>query len=184
MDRDRAVEVFRDAAADGRLTPDELDERLGAALTARTLGELAGLTADLVAAPAAPPAPGGTAQAKAVVRIDQHGGSVRRTGRWVVPLRLELRPKWCEVTLDFTEAVITHGTLCIDLNMRGGSLILVTGPGIVVDADSLSARYTDVHIGPGSGVGAGPVTLRVELTGRMRYGRIEAQWPRQRRRPG
>jgi hypothetical protein len=189
-DRDRVVDVLREAVADGRLTPGELDDRLGTALTARTLGELAGLTADLAVAPSGPAAPGEAAQAKAVVRIDQHGGSVRRAGGWVVPLRLELRPKWCQVTLDFTEAVITHGTMCIDLDMRGGSLVLVTGPGIVVDADSLSVRYTDVEIGsaagpvPGGGDGGVPVTLRVELTGRMRYGRIEAQWPRQRRRPG
>ncbi len=39
------------ALADGRLTPDEHSERTEAALSARTLGELAGLTADL--APAA-----------------------------------------------------------------------------------------------------------------------------------
>ena len=46
-DRDRAVERLRVAAGDGRLTAAELDERLDAALTARTSGELAALTADL-----------------------------------------------------------------------------------------------------------------------------------------
>jgi hypothetical protein len=46
-DRDRTVEVLRDAAGDGRLTPSELDERVEAALTARTGSELAALTADL-----------------------------------------------------------------------------------------------------------------------------------------
>jgi hypothetical protein len=39
------VDVLREAAADGRLTPEELDERLGLALSARTFGELAPLTA-------------------------------------------------------------------------------------------------------------------------------------------
>ena len=37
-DRDRAVELLRVAAGDGRLTAEELDERLGVALTARTYG--------------------------------------------------------------------------------------------------------------------------------------------------
>lgn len=46
-DRDRAVEVLRDAARDGQLTASELDERVEAALTARTRSELAALTADL-----------------------------------------------------------------------------------------------------------------------------------------
>ena len=46
-DRDRVVDVLRDAAADGRLTVDEFDERMATALSSRTLGELAVLTADL-----------------------------------------------------------------------------------------------------------------------------------------
>ena len=86
------VLVFlRVAAGEGRLTPDELDERLEAALSARTLGDLATLTADLMAAPSMPVA--AMAQAEDVYRIDQRGGSVRRVGRWVVPRRLELRPQ-------------------------------------------------------------------------------------------
>ena len=44
VDRDRVVELLRVAAGDGRLTAEELDERLEAALTARTCGELAALT--------------------------------------------------------------------------------------------------------------------------------------------
>src|SRR6185437_9529683 len=46
-DRDKVAEQLRVAAGDGRLTADELDQRLEAALTARTYGELATLTADL-----------------------------------------------------------------------------------------------------------------------------------------
>jgi hypothetical protein len=161
--------MLREAAGDGRLTADEFDERMEAALSSRTLGELAALTADLG------PGPGGagaaTAQTEDVVRIDQRGGSVQRTGRWVVPRRLELRPSWCDVTLDFTEAVISADTLLIEMSMRGGSLILVTRPGIIVDADSLTVRYTDVEIRPDTKPGV-PVILRVQLTGRMRYGYV------------
>ena len=169
-DRDRVMEVLRAAAVDGRLTPDELDERLEAALASRTLGELATLTADLMAGPSMPGA--AMAQAEDVIRIDRRGGSVRRTGRWVVPRRLELRSSWCDVWLDFTDALITHDTLRIDLNMRGGSLVLLAGPGLAVDADSLRVRYADVKIRPAAEPDA-PVVLRVQLVGRMRYGWIE-----------
>ena len=169
-DRDRVMEVLRVAAADGRLTLDELDERLESALSSRTLGELTALTADLMAGPSMPGV--SMVRAEDVIRIDQRGGSVRRTGRWLVPRRLELRSSWCDVWLDFTDAVITHDTLRIDLNMRGGSLILMTGPGLVVDADSLTVRYADVQIRPGAEPGT-PVVLRVQLVGRMRYGWIE-----------
>jgi hypothetical protein len=48
-DRDRVVELLRVAASNGRLTGDELDERLEVALNARTDRELAALTADLPA---------------------------------------------------------------------------------------------------------------------------------------
>ena len=53
-DRDFVADVLCAAVADGRLTLDELDGRLGTALAARTLRELAALIADL---PDHPPAP-------------------------------------------------------------------------------------------------------------------------------
>lgn len=169
-DRERVVTALRDASADGRLTPDELGERLEAALFARTHGELAAITADLGWPSGYPGAE--AVRAKNVIRIEQRGGSLAHTGRWVVPRRFELRPAWCDVTLDFTDAVITRDRLLIELKMKGGSLVLVTRPGIVVDVDELDVRYTDVRVGPAPDPGA-PVVLRVELTGRMRYGRIE-----------
>jgi hypothetical protein len=48
-DRDRAVDRLRAAASEGRLDPDELEERVTKALAARTQGELDQLTADLPA---------------------------------------------------------------------------------------------------------------------------------------
>jgi hypothetical protein len=63
-DRDTVVDILCAAAADGRLTMKELDERAGSALTARTRTQLARLTADLIspraaaAPPGPPPAPG------------------------------------------------------------------------------------------------------------------------------
>jgi hypothetical protein len=48
-DRDLAVDILCAAAGDGRLNAAELEERLDAALTARTISELAALTADLPA---------------------------------------------------------------------------------------------------------------------------------------
>jgi hypothetical protein len=167
-DRDRVVDMLRAAAGDGRLTAEEFGQRMAAALSSRTHGELAALIADLGSGSLASAA---AAAEEAVTRIDQHGGSVRRAGRWVVPPRLEMRPAWCDVTLDFTDAVITHDTLLIDMKMRGGSLTLVVGPGIVVDAGALTVRYADVEIDANAEPDV-PVVLRVHLAGRMRYGWI------------
>jgi uncharacterized protein DUF1707 len=46
-DRDRTVERLRDAAAEGRLTPDDLERRLETALAAPTYAELDRVVADL-----------------------------------------------------------------------------------------------------------------------------------------
>ena len=48
-DRDAVTERLRKAAAEGRLEPDELEDRVHTALRARTYGELERVTADLPA---------------------------------------------------------------------------------------------------------------------------------------
>jgi hypothetical protein len=57
-DRDRVADALREHYAAGRLTADELDERLTTALNARTLGELNRVLTDLPGA-ARVPQPGG-----------------------------------------------------------------------------------------------------------------------------
>jgi hypothetical protein len=165
-DRDRVVDVLRIAAGDGRLTVEELDERVEAALSARTVGELAVLTADLPTEAAGIPV-----EAKDVVRIEQRGGSARRGEGWVVPRRLEIESEWGDVTLDLSDAVITYDTLRIDLDMRGGVLKLVTRPGIVVDTDGLVLGFAKIKARSAGEPGV-PVELRVEIHGRKDFGRV------------
>jgi hypothetical protein len=57
-DRDRAVAKLREHAIAGRLTVEDLDERSGKALSARTLDELDALLADLPRRRRREPAPG------------------------------------------------------------------------------------------------------------------------------
>jgi hypothetical protein len=59
-DREQVVDALKAAFVQGRLTADELDERAGQALAARTYADLAALITDLPAdpAPAPQPAPG------------------------------------------------------------------------------------------------------------------------------
>ena len=60
-DREQVIEVLKEAFAQGRLTGDELDSRLGRAFVSQTYAELTALTADLPAdlraGPAAAPPP-------------------------------------------------------------------------------------------------------------------------------
>jgi Domain of unknown function (DUF1707) len=175
QDRDRVVEVLRMAAGDGRITADELDERLEAALKARTFGELAVLTTDL-------PAPGGQpaadAQPKDVARIESGSSHVRRDGPWLVPRRMQVRVRSGSVKLDFTEAVITQQSLAIEANVSSGSLTLVTKPGIVVDADDVTVRSGRVTVKAPWGTDV-PVRLRISVSGKVGSGGIKAR-PRRR----
>ena len=56
-DREHLIDTLKTAFVDGRLTKDELGSRAGHALTSRTYGELAAITADIPAEPvrAGPP---------------------------------------------------------------------------------------------------------------------------------
>lgn len=172
-DRDRVIEVLRVAAGDGRLTPAELDERIEIAFSARTYGELAALTSDLPAAGAvaAPSAP------KDIVRIECRSGNTGRGGRWVVPRRMELRVRSGNVTLDFTEAIITQPVLAVDAEIRSGNLLIITKPGIGVDTDEMQVRSGNIKVRAPWGPEV-PVTLRIAIAGQVRSGNIMVRPPR------
>jgi len=172
-DRDRVVELLRMAAGDGRLTAEELDQRLEVALTAQTYGELTALTNDLPAGPGL----AATAEPKDLVRIECGGSSARRDGRWVVPKRMEIRVASGSVRLDFTEAVITEPTLQIHAEVRSGTLTLITKPGIVVDTDDMSVRYGAVNVQQPEGPEV-PVLLTIQVSGKVGSGTISAGPPR------
>src|SRR5215475_11112943 len=174
-DRDSVVEQLRVAAGDGRLTPDELDERLEEALTAKTYAELAALTADLPAA--RQPAGVAPQQARDLLRFDRRGGNVNQSGHWVVPARIEADVRGGRMKLDLTEAVISYPTLPIDVDVRGGSVILVIKPGITVDANDLAIAGGNVKFRSGTDKPA-PATLQVELSGQIRGGSLVVRLPR------
>ena len=162
------------AAGDGRLTAEELDERLEAALTARTYSELAVLTSDLPAAGAQPDSPA-QAEPKDLLRIDCRSGTARRDGQWVVPQRMEVRVTSGSVKLNLTRAVIANPIFKIDAEVKSGSLTLITRPGIVVDTDNVAVRSGTVKTRQHLDV---PVILRIEVTGHVGSGALIARPPR------
>ncbi len=155
-DRDRVVELLRVSAGDGRLTSEELDERLEQAMTARTYGDLARL------------------RAKDVVRMATRSGHVKRVDRWVIPQRMEVKVTSGHVLLDLTQAVITQPTLKLDVDVRSGHIRLLTRPGIVVDADEVAVRSGHVRVKAPWGTEV-PVQLHVEVTGKVGSGHLVAR---------
>jgi hypothetical protein len=182
-DRDRVVEVLRVSAGDGRLTAEELDERLELAMTARTYGELAKLVVDLPAdgsvasalAPRVPQAPRAP-RAKEVVRIDCGSGHAKKEGRWVLPQRIEARVRSGHLKLDFSQAVITQPSLQLDAEVRSGHVVLITKPGIVVDTDDVVVRSGHVRVRAPWGHDV-PEVLRIEVSGKVGSGHFVARPP-------
>jgi uncharacterized protein DUF1707 len=166
--------VLRTAAGDGMLTAEELDERLEAALTARTHSELAVLTADL---PATGTGAAIGAVPKDLVRIDCRSGNSKRDGSWVVPQRMQVNVTSGHVKLDFTQAVITQSSLHIEAEVRSGTLTLVTKPGIAVDTDDVVIRSGDVRVRTPWAADV-PIKLRITVSGKVGSGSLKARPPR------
>jgi hypothetical protein len=128
-DRERVVAVLNAALSDGRLTAQEHDERVDAALRARTLGDLAGLTTDLVM-------PGGQP-----IRLHDEGAvsalfrKESRGGRWVVPPVVTVNVVGGEMTLDFREAILSDRHTVVQAHVAGGTLRLFVPDGVTVTVE-------------------------------------------------
>jgi Domain of unknown function (DUF1707)/Cell wall-active antibiotics response 4TMS YvqF len=172
-DRDRVLALLAEAMSDGRLTPDEHAERVQRACTARTLGELADLTSDLVVASAQP------------VRLD--GGRVisgifgpaKRDGRWVVPEVLTVAAMFGEVEVDVTEAILQARHVQLNATVIGGRLRLIVpdGVSVVVNAPLVLGRRRG-----GTPLPAGAETPVIEVKGLVLGGEIIVRTPPKPRR--
>lgn len=175
-DRERVAERLRVAAGEGRLTLEELEQRLEAAYRTRTYGELEPLVADL-------PEEGSTGAAGPVARrgtveIRQTGSSIKRGGRWVVPRRLIVRGKHGSARLDFSAAVIEHREVEVVLDRKHGSTRIIVPPGAAVDTDDLEMAWGSLK-NKADGVSA-PGAPRFRVTGVQRHGSVTIGYPRKR----
>jgi hypothetical protein len=114
-DRDQVATLLSTAYAEGRLTREEHDERIGELMVAKTFDDLIPLTRDLVIvsspAPLAPP------QSASRFTIDATGqdlqpdkmiaifGGVTRTGRWRVRKKIQALALFGGMDLDLRDAV-------------------------------------------------------------------------------
>ncbi|MCF3960348.1 DUF1707 SHOCT-like domain-containing protein [Streptomyces fuscigenes] len=180
-DRDRFVDRLRIAAGDGRLTADELEERLEVALTARTYKELESLVVDLPATGAGDPGSLAGVSPKDVARIAVVSATTRRDGPWVVPQRLEIEARSGSVVLDFTRALIALPTLEIEASVRSGAITMIVPPDVFVDVDDVTVRSGSVRnqarLSP-----TAPVRLRVHVSGKVQSGTIGVRAPKPSRR--
>jgi Domain of unknown function (DUF1707) len=135
-DREAVAQRLQQAFAERRLDDDEFDERMRAALTAKTSADLERLTSDLPA-----PAPGGAAPA--VPAAGPHPGrwavayknSIRRAGRWRVPERFTSVVYKGEGWLDLRAAELTAPVTTVMAVAYKSRIDILVPPGVRVEMD-------------------------------------------------
>ena len=171
-DRDGVAETLRAAVSDGRITLEELEERLDRTYRARTLRELDEIVADLPSTAVAPaldgPPPGGAPL------LHARRGRVARTGRWTVPRRMKVRAdRWGNVKLDFTRADCPHREVVVDVEITSwfGNVVIIVPIGWRArDDEVIRLRLGAVFNAPKAPLAADGVTVR--LTGYVKTGDI------------
>ena len=186
-DREQAAEVLRQAAGDGRITFDELDQRLEAAYGARTYGDLTEVTADLPAPGEAPPGPPQTAPGTfPAARIGGEPGSgmsvailggVDRGGTWVVPPRHSVVAVLGGVQLDLREARFSQREVTIDVFTLMGGVDIMVGDDVDVDVSGFGIMGGFDHRASGPGLPGAP---KVRVVGLALMGGVNVR----RGRPG
>lgn len=157
-DRDRTVTLLREHVVEGRLTLDEFSERMGAALEAKTRGELTAVMADLPAtssAPTAVPVTTGTARKTSRWHIAIMSGHSTR-GRWRIGGKTNAVAIMGGCDLDLRRAVIEGPEIEITAFAFWGGINVIVPEGFDVELRGFSfmggrsLRVKDVPIVPGS----------------------------------
>jgi len=167
-DRDQVFALLGEAAADGRLTLDEHAERAERAHAARTLGELAALTADLAAPAAQPIRLDGSRAVSGVLRRE------RRDGRWVVPASFPVAAIFGEVVLDLRGALLQQQRTVVYATVIGGHLELIVPEGVAVQVTGRSVLSRQLVRGGPPTAGQPVIEIRAITVG----GTIRATTPR------
>lgn len=149
-ERHRVAEVLREAAGEGRIDLEELDQRLEATYAARTYADLAPLTYDLpahrdqpyVAARSAGP-PRVVAGPDSETHLAILSGMDRK-GSWVVPRRMTVLAMMGGVNLDMREAQFAAPEVVLTVNAFMGGASIVVGPHthVVIEGMGIMGGYS------------------------------------------
>ncbi|MGC5033342.1 DUF1707 SHOCT-like domain-containing protein [Micromonospora sp. DT229] len=131
-EREEIVELLGKATAEGRLTLDEYTDRVGAAHSAQTRGELARLTTDLPNAPGRSPARPAGALAQTTEKLLAVFGSEVRKGAWSVPEHIDARAVFGDCRIELHEARLPRQVTTIEANVIFGSITIVVPEGTEV----------------------------------------------------
>lgn len=176
-EREQAVDALRNAASEGRLTVEELEERLHSAYTVRTRRELELLVADVSVHPvvhgrpvagrrgSGPPAvregPGGARWVVSIMSGDD------RRGRWRIARRCTVINVMGGSDLDLCDVELSHPVTQLNVfSVMGGGQIRVPN-GVEVQVSKLALMGgNDVRLGDEESPPGAPV-IRIRLVSLM-----------------
>lgn len=185
-DRERAATLLRDSAADGRLTVEELTERLEQAWSARTLVELTELTADVDRGePAADARPALTMTSdlsprrKATSWLIAVMAGTSRKGSWRAGRRLRALALMGGIDIDLRDAELEGSEVTITAIAVMGGIDICVPEGVAVELSGfmlMGGKDASVKGTPRPGA---PL-VRVNAWGTM--GAVSVHTPKHRRR--
>ena len=177
-DRHKVAEVLRQAAGEGRIDLDELDERLEATYGAKTYGDLVPITADLpvrttgslpAPPPSVPPAVRPAVSQPAVPAATYESsmsfmGDCSRRGVWRVPEQHTAFSMMGSVTLDLREAVFGANEVTINAVaiMAGIDIIVNPWTQVIVDGVGIMGDFSQSRDKAPAELTAGSPVVRVK----------------------
>ncbi|MFT4286049.1 DUF1707 SHOCT-like domain-containing protein [Nocardioides sp.] len=146
QDRFRVEEILRQAAGEGRITIDELDQRIEATHQAKTYGDLVPITMDLPADNHLP-ADAQRSGSPLVVPSESHlaiMSGLDRGGVWTPPVAMTVNCFMGGTTLDYREAVFATREVVVIINafMGGGTVIVGPDQNVVVEGTGIMGGYS------------------------------------------
>jgi hypothetical protein len=161
-ERDATVSRLREAATEGRLTLEELTDRIEAAANAVMRSDLVPLTSDL------PPTAARVATSSAGVR---GAGDVKRSGPWTVPAENTFRSWLGNIKLDLRQARISATETHIHARALFGNVDLLVPEGVEVEVRART-QLGRTTLQAGSAI---PEAPRIVLTGGTFFGDIKVR---------
>jgi hypothetical protein len=166
-DRHKVAEILREAAGEGRLDLEELDERLESAYAAKTYADLVPITADLplrgtenLPGPAPSPA---LPAARHDTTLAFMGGANRK-GLWEVGATHTAFAMWAGITLDLREARLTSRETVIYANAiwAGIDIIVNEHTHVIVDGIGIMGGFEQARDKVAPAIGPNSPVVRVK----------------------
>ena len=176
-DRDRTAEVLREAHAHGRITVDELDERLTSVYSAKTYADLVPITRDLPAVKDAE-APAQNARSSRIGGMPRFRmslailGGASRDGAWVVPPEYKAIATLGGIKLDMSDSTFAEPETVIKAYAVMGGMEITVPEDAEVEVGAFGVMGGVDHGGEGPGAPGAP---RIRITGVAVMGGIEVK---------